>query len=341
MCKLIKENFMSKQSKAYACAVKASSFIYGNDKNKLNKDNIQKAINYLNEALYYCPNNQLSLDSLFHCYYLLNDLENMFIVAEDSLKVNCYSPIYSLSHYSIIHDIGNHIDHLIDLLKRGIEKNDNRCLLELGKVYMNPTYKNTVDYNKALEYLHKASLKKDTNYASARCFLGLCYLNMNKPKEGFANFVNAKNYGYSEANKYLAHLYRDGLGVKQDYDKYLEHLFAYLDVETANEIGSIYITNMYGVDNDLEVAEKYLTYVAERSNDYPADILIAAGFMLTHENYDERRLDNYLTRFFKLTENNADIQKEFDVIYQCFGQDIGDKLKTNASKYWKIEREAA
>lgn len=222
---------------------------------------------------------------------------------------------------------------------KGIESNDPKSFADLAKLYMNGCAAFKKDINQAEVLLQKGLSLHDPKWNGLFSFLlgNLCY-----EKRLFSIaaklYKKAIDYGYLQATNNLALMYRDGVGVKQDPEKYMEYLMMYLCPENAVEIAGVYLTDRFAPSNE-EIAFMYFQYAASRGHAISA--IMCAGFLIERKSTDEALINRYLEIAFKNGINDENLKDHFDDIEMTLGKGVSQKLKELAEKYWDMRRSVA
>ena len=168
--------------------------------------------------------------------------------------------------------------------------------------------------------------------------LGLVEYEKKNYTEAADYYKKAIDNGYMQASFNLALMYRDGVGVENDPELYIQNLLKHLSVQSALEIAGIYMLGQYAPE-DREVAYIYLDYAAKNGN--PVGAIMCAGLILEKENYSENLLNKYLEIAFRNGATDENMKAHYDEIEETLGEKVRKKLQELASKYWEIRRNEA
>ena len=223
--------------------------------------------------------------------------------------------------------------------EKGIANKDAKAYCDLANLYMSGCKAFEKDAKKGAALLLSAMKLDDPTWNGYICWaLGKYCCEEGEYGVALEHFYKAVECGYKKANLNLAIMYRDGLGVKKDLNKYISHLLKDLSPESAVEIGGIYLTEQYAPKDDY-IAFMHFDYAARGGN--PIGAIMAAAYIVRMGNYKEEQLNMYLEVAFKNGANDQNMKESYQIIEDAFGKDVKNKLEEYASKYWNIQKAMA
>ena len=296
---------------------------------------IRLGADYLKKALE-VKETEEAYRSLLVCYLRLNDnaeYERVLFEAVD----NGFEAFYSTCGIYYANNREKHDEEkALYWFQKGMELKDGRCYSELAKLYVSGCNAFKPDRAKGTELLKKGLELNDSKWNGYfACMLGLAYYEDKKYDEAVELYRKALDYDYQQANYYLAIMYRDGVGVEKDSEKYLELLLKYLFVDSALEIAGVYLLNQI-VKEDKEIAFIYLDYAARQGNAVGA--ILSAAYLVERGNYDEKLLNQYLEIAFRNGVTDQNMKDHYEEIEDAFNEEIRKKLQELATKYWHLSR---
>lgn len=219
---------------------------------------------------------------------------------------------------------------------RGMKANDAKSFHDLANLY----YLGSKAFDKDLEKAETIALKglalNDPHFNGHICYL-LGRINLDKKTYKFAfNYFNkALEYGYRKACHYLALMYRDGLEVDENLDKYMDYLLMDLNVDSAIELGGVFASGEI-VPMDNFVAFNYFDYAAKQGD--PMGALMCAGLISDGQLYNEKKVDKYLEIAFRSEKGEQLIKDSFDELEKALGEKASKLLREKAEKYWATSK---
>ena len=324
---------MDKISPYYSFYIKGSIDAKSNSKVKvrLAAENLEKCLTY--------KKTQEAYNLLLNCYMKLNEGELYEKTLFDAVN-NGFTYFYSLcgTYYADSKDKYNK-EEALSWFNKAIEAREPKAYSDLANLYVYGCKIFERDYDKAKEVLLKGLELNDSKWNGYfNWVLGLIEYEKANYLEAASYYKKAADGGYSQANYYLALMYRDGVGVDKDPELYIEYLLKHLDANSAIEIAGIYTLGQYAPkDNDL--AYIYFDYAARNGN--PVGAIMCAATIVEKENYDESLLNRYLEIAFKNGATDENMKAHYDEIEETLGEKVRNKLQELASKYWKIRRAEA
>ena len=225
----------------------------------------------------------------------------------------------------------------LEWFNKGLEINDSKTISDLANLYMTGCNAFDKDYDKAGRLLQKGLDTSNDNKWKGYFAWSLGQLSYEKKLYSVAAslYQQAIDLGYVQASRNLAVMYRDGVGVKKDSEKYVECLMLYLCPENAAEIAGVFLLNQL-TPPDEEIAFDYLQYAANKGHAVAA--MVCAGILINRKSTNEQLINRYLELAFKNGINNDNLKDCFEEIEDAFGEVVGKKLKSLAEEYWNIRR---
>lgn len=299
---------------------------------------LRLAVDHLKNALNFKETEE-ALHQLAICYAKLNDTtmyENTIVRgAELGFKL-----FYSSCGLFYANNRENaNKDESLRWFNKGIEEKDPKSYADLAQLFMRGCFAFNPDFNQAELLLQKGFSLNNQKWNGYFAFqiANLCY---EKKLYVIAAryYKKAIDYGYFLATNNLALMYRDGIGVRQDPEKYMELLMMHLNPNNAFEIAGIFLTNQF-TPPDEDIAFKYFQYAASKG--HPAASIMCAAFLIEKKSGDETLINRYLEIAFRNGINDENLKKHFDDIEIALGKDVSQKLNKLAEKYWNMRRSAA
>lgn len=314
-------------------------YIKGVNEYKLNSQaNLKMAVEYLEKALNF-KETESAYIQLSNVYARLNDVKMYEKTILRGAEAG-FTPFYSLCglFYANTKPKADKEKSLM-WFNKGIESRDPKTYADLAKLYMNGCFAFEKDFDQAESLLQKGLSLHDPKWNGLFAYLlaNLCY-----EKKIYVvaakYYKKAIEYGYMQATNDLALMYRDGIGVKQDSEKYMDYIMMYLCPENAVEIAGVYLTDQFALPNE-EIAFRYFQYAA--SQGHAVSAIMCAGYLIEKKNANEASINKYLEIAFKNGINNENLKGHFDVIELTLGESVSKKLKELADKYWNMRSSAA
>ncbi len=299
---------------------------------------IHLAIEWLNKALE-AKQTEEACHSLLICYFKLNDSDKYEQVLLEAVD-NGFEAFYTTCGIFYANNKEKFDEgKALYWFQKGIDLKDARCCSELAKLYISGCKAFKPDRTKSIDLLKKGlELNNPKWNGYFACMLGLAYYEDKKYDEAYELYKKALDYNYQQANYYLALMYRDGVGVEKDSQKYLELLMKYLFVDSALEIAGVFLLNQI-VKEDKEVAYIFLDYAAREGNAVGA--ILSAAYLVERGKYDEKLLNQYLEIAFRNGVTDQNMKDHYDEIEDAFNEEVRNKLQELASKYWNLSRRKA
>lgn len=223
--------------------------------------------------------------------------------------------------------------------EKGLETKEPKAFSDLANEYFKGCKAFSRDLTKAEEILNKGLELNDPkwngyfNYA-----LGLI---MNEKKE-YASaadfFRKAQELGYEQSSYNLALLYRDGLGVKKNYEEYILNLLRNLNANSALEIGRLYLDGKYAV-TDKGISLIYFDFAAKSGNAEGA--LMSAALLIDKGKPDENLLYKYLNIALNNKAIKQNINEHYEKIERALGCEVARELKERIAKTGLISNNKA
>lgn len=311
-------------------------YIKGTAKAKSNFDvDLKKAVDYLNKALEY-KETEVAFNQLVIVFAKLHDADmyekTILRAARAGFKV-----FYSSCglFYANNKEKANEVLSL-EWFNKGIEAKEPKAYSDLAKLYMTGCAAFKPDYDKAEKLLLKALALNDNKWNGYFAWsLGLLLYEKKMYKQAAQYYIKAIDYGYKDATFNLALMYRDGIGVKKDSEKYMEYLMMHLSKENTFEIAGVYLTNQF-TPPDEDVAFMYFQYAASKG--HPVAAIMCAAFLIDRKVNNEKLIENYLEIAFKNGMTDENLKNHYDQIEQELGIGVSHKLKELSEKYWNMRR---
>ena len=216
--------------------------------------------------------------------------------------------------------------------QKGLDAKSAKAYHDLAKLYLSGCKAFEKDEDKAIKLLKEGLELKDKKWSGELAWmLGTSERDKLEYEDAAKHFQLAIDYGYGKANFDLAMLYKEGLGVAKDLDKYLDHLIRHLSVESAMEAAGVFLTGEL-IRSDLDLAYIFFAYAAEQGN--PIAAIMCAAIVVSKPNYDEQLLNKYLDIAFIAGSKDGDLMSKFDELLAYFDEDVCKKLKEYAEEYW-------
>lgn len=158
------------------------------------------------------------------CCLLLHQYDEAFNWATMSAEQNNPEAFYFLGlfHLNSLGDTAKGIDAAIEHFEKASALGHAASSYELALIYRGD-YDTEADNELASQYTETAAKQ---GHPDAQFDIGVYALTLDDPEEieaGIGLLSIAAEHGHTEANYTLATLYRDGINVKQDYEKALNH----------------------------------------------------------------------------------------------------------------------
>ena len=291
-------------------------------------ENFEKCLSYKKtEEAYRC---------LLTCYYMLNESDKYEKIMLEAIENN-YSSFYSSAGLYYARNAAKHDKaKALSWFERGMKIGDAKSYSDLANLYLYGCKYFEKDLKEAEKVLLEGLKLNDNQWNGYfNYFLGCIRFDDKKYAEAAIYFKDAAKEKYSLANYNLAHMYKDGLGVEKNNDLYIEHLIKHLCVESALELGGIYITGEL-VEKDEFISFSYFDYAAKHGSYIGA--FMCAAFVLDKKNYDEKLLNSYLDIAFKNSRNDIDINNIILGIEEYFGQKCGPIIQEKIEEYWETKK---
>lgn len=322
---------MDKLSPYYANYIKG---VIASQSNSLTQ--IRIAAENLEEALQFKLTPE-AYNALLVCYMRLDD-ENQY---EATLLDAAENFPYFCSSCGLYYANGKKFDKEKSLswFNKGIEKKEPKAFYDLGTMYFKGCKAFSKDVSKAEEVLKQGlELNNPKWNGSLNYYLGLIAAENEDYKSAAEYFKNAQQSGFEKASYNLALLYRDGLGVKKDYEAYIMNLLRNLDIDTSLEIGHLFLNGKY-VAVDKGISLTYFDFAAKNGNAQGA--LMSAALLIDKGNANSALLTQYLNLALSNKAVQIDINKYYEEIEKSLGQKVREELQTKISNNSDITKNAA
>ena len=213
---------------------------------------------------------------------------------------------------------------------KGIEKFDPKSYSDLARLYVTGCCLFKANIEQA-EFLYLQGLELNTSkwngyFAWA---LGLIYYEKKQFKDAAKYYEKAVKYGYMQATFYLALMYRDGIGVERDPNKYLEYLMMNLSPENAWEIAIVFFTGIYG-EQDEKIAFDYCCYAASKGHVSAATM--CAAYLISKKSKNTSAINKYLNIALRNDIDGERFYNELHKMESAFGKEVSDTLQKMAQK---------
>lgn len=228
---------------------------------------------------------------------------------------------------------------VLEWFNKGIEAKDSRCYMELAKLYILgcPAFKPNFDYAEKLllEGLNLHNHNWEGLFANT---LGLFYYEKKMYLKAEKYYKLAIELGHMDSTFNIALMYRDGVGVEKNPEKYMSYIMMHLNKNNAYEIGSVYLSNVY-CPKDEEIALLYFQYAANHGD--PRAAIMCACIFADRNPSNESVVNTYLELAFRNGRNDETLKNSLDMIEKEFGESRRQKFKELAEKYWNMRRSEA
>lgn len=300
-----------------------------------NLSSVKEGIKYLETALT-LNNKEEVYFALFHAYNKIGDMdaqERNLLKAANNRFISSYNDLGVF--YAYVEGKQNKEKALM-WFQRSIEAKDPKSYFNLSNYFIEGTSIIDQDIDAAIKLLNEALKLNDPKWnGSYHYLLGRAYLVKKEYINAFNFFHQAIKEDYTKAHFELAHIYKEGLGVPQNNDMYLDHLQDYLDVDSAVEMGGVFISNQI-IKSDEDIAASYFKYAADRGN--PIGAIMYAGILVGQKQKNTRAINYYLELAFKNSVDDEHFKSNLDGIEKTLDESVRSKIDELASKYWGIEK---
>ncbi len=221
----------------------------------------------------------------------------------------------------------------LDWFEKGMREDDPKSLYELGNLYVNGSLVFETNMEKAEDVLLKGLNLNDSKWNGTFNFLlGKLYFDTSKYDKAKIHLEKASQAGILQANYQLALLYKDGLGVDKDHEKYMDYLLKHLDAQTAKEIAGIFLDGEIAPVDNL-ISFTFFDYATTKGD--PIAAIMCAGFLVSRKEYNKNDVIKYLDIAFKNGYNNENIISSIDTISSFFDDSVRKELNEIVEKYCK------
>lgn len=299
---------------------------------------LREASKYLEEALTYKKTEE-AYKTLLICYSKLNNFE----LYEKTLLRACedgFGFFYSLCgiYYGNIAKEVNKEESL-KWFEKGLESKNPQAYIDFAAINIKGCRAFSADVDKAIEILKEGLGLNNNDWNGLFAYnLGIEYKNKKEYEEARNYFELAGKYGYKKAYLELSVLYKYGLGVTQDNDKFVEYLLMNIDDKTSYFLGEVFGNGECTTPN-VDIATRFFKYSADHGNGNGC--FFYATFLSLTDNYDANIVDYYFEQAFKIGIDKEWFKESYFKFYDLVDERTKKKIDELEVRYWKLMRNQA
>lgn len=275
--------------------------------------------------------------AILNAYVKLNDIDNTIKYAKKAFEFGDVPAMHFLGNIYYQEQFNKlDFDAAFECFQKCIEKKYVPAYVSVAKMYLNGQHVEKSE-EKYLNLLNEAlKIKNNGNVGEALEELGVYYYSKKDFISAVKYFKKSVAHGWIHSNFHLAICYKNGDGVKKDYDKYVEHLLNCYCKETYGELALLFSNNEL-VEGDNFIFETSIYYLANTGDAVGAIVL--AGIYASKKPCDEKLVNYWLEKgFSSAASENGLKDDQIEAIKACVNPQFHKTIDDMAQKYLKMRR---